>query len=337
MAEQERAAAKPNDLGFPAATGEWSRDKWVKVIIAGSLLLLVYLVLAIWLVPEWVANGVHSSNPEADATAQASERGSVRTAMLAVLAGAIASVGAIYTARTFALNRRAQITDRFTRAIDHLGSDKMEVRLGGIYALERIAHESPEEHGPIVEVLTAYVRENSRWPPPDLPGHESLERAETDPDAASPLDVRSPPWAAVDIAAILTVLCRRNLSHEKARPLRIDLSNANLGRVSAVGIDLQGAYLDGTRLDRADLHGAKLQDVRLRAATLRGTALIGAQLQGARLQGATFENASLQGANLDTQHVGRQTHFGGAWYNRDTVWPPGIRPEDVGAEPDDRP
>ena len=42
-----------------------------------------------------------------------------------------------------------------------------EVRLGGIYALERIDKESPERayHSTVMEVLTAYVRENPPWPP----------------------------------------------------------------------------------------------------------------------------------------------------------------------------
>src|SRR5215212_7701039 len=60
---------------------------------------------------------------------------------------------------------QGQITERFTRAIDQLGSEKLEIRLGGIYALERIDKETPERayHGTVMEVLTAYVRENSRW------------------------------------------------------------------------------------------------------------------------------------------------------------------------------
>src|SRR3712207_3973288 len=43
------------------------------------------------------------------------------------------------------LTRQGQITERFTRAIDQLGHDRTEIRLGGIYALERIAKESEED------------------------------------------------------------------------------------------------------------------------------------------------------------------------------------------------
>ena len=41
------------------------------------------------------------------------------------------------------ITRQGQITERFTRAIDQLGSEKLEIRLGGIYSLERIDKESP--------------------------------------------------------------------------------------------------------------------------------------------------------------------------------------------------
>jgi hypothetical protein len=42
------------------------------------------------------------------------------------------------------LSRESQIADRFTRAVEQLGNrDALDVRLGGIYALERLAHDSP--------------------------------------------------------------------------------------------------------------------------------------------------------------------------------------------------
>lgn len=103
--------------------------------LAGAALLIPATVVAVFLIvvvvrlaPEWLASGGKDN---------AQEVGDVRTALLAVLAGVLAATGAIYTARTYALNRRGQITDRFTNAIDQLGSDKVEMQLGGIFALER--------------------------------------------------------------------------------------------------------------------------------------------------------------------------------------------------------
>jgi hypothetical protein len=64
-------------------------------------------------------------------------------------------------AETLRITNEGQITERFTRAIDQLGSPQLELRLGGIYGLESIANESPTYHWPIMEVLTAYVRVHS--------------------------------------------------------------------------------------------------------------------------------------------------------------------------------
>jgi hypothetical protein len=41
------------------------------------------------------------------------------------------------TVRTYRLTQQGQITDRYTKAIEQLGAEKLEVRLGGIYALGR--------------------------------------------------------------------------------------------------------------------------------------------------------------------------------------------------------
>src|SRR5215213_3075144 len=43
------------------------------------------------------------------------------------------------TEENLRLTRERQITERITQAFDQLGSEKLEIRLGGIYALERIA------------------------------------------------------------------------------------------------------------------------------------------------------------------------------------------------------
>ncbi len=56
------------------------------------------------------------------------------------------------------------MTDRYTKATEQLGSDKLDVRIGGIYALERIARDSARDHPAVMEVLAAFIREHSREP-----------------------------------------------------------------------------------------------------------------------------------------------------------------------------
>lgn len=79
---------------------------------------------------------------------------------LSILGGGLVYAVWQYLRRTEAqlqLANERQLTDRFSQAIAHLASDKLEVRLGGIYTLELLAHESPDRHGLTSDLLTAFV------------------------------------------------------------------------------------------------------------------------------------------------------------------------------------
>ena len=83
-----------------------------------------------------------------------------------ILGGAFFLVTIYVAWQNLVVSQEKHKTDLFTKAIDQLGNDKqIEVRLGGIYALERIARDSEKDHGPIMEVLTAFVRLHAPWPP----------------------------------------------------------------------------------------------------------------------------------------------------------------------------
>jgi hypothetical protein len=59
---------------------------------------------------------------------------------------------------------RNHVVEVFNRAVDQLGSEKLEVRLGAIYTLKRISRDPQyiDYRIPILETLTAYVRERTR-------------------------------------------------------------------------------------------------------------------------------------------------------------------------------
>jgi Pentapeptide repeats (8 copies) len=209
----------------------------------------------------------------------------VSTTLLQGVGGLVLVAGAIATWRQFRLNREGQVTERFTRAIDQLGSEKLEVRLGGIYALERIARDSARDHGPIMEVLTAYIRENApaeRMVPARVKkGEKSLK-------------------LATDIQAVLTVLGRRTPRRGEV-PLNLaetNLQGANLGGLNLQGAILWDVNLQGAHLAETDLQGAILWDANLQGAQLDGVNLQGANLGGANLQGANLKGINLRGANV---------------------------------------
>jgi len=71
------------------------------------------------------------------------------------------------------------MTQTYARTLDHLARHldgdrplaaiSPDVRLGGIYSLERIARDSAAQRPAIAQILAAYVRAHSPWPP-TLPG-----------------------------------------------------------------------------------------------------------------------------------------------------------------------
>jgi hypothetical protein len=212
-----------------------------------------------------------------------------------ILGGAALLSGLYFTWRTLQVNREGQITDRFTRAIDQLGKTGdegrklLEIRLGGIYALERIARESKEDHWPIMEVLTAYIRQNAP---------RKLEKEST--EEGSDEEVRAPD---PDVQAIMTVLRRRTryFGHGEPEPLdlhKTDLSGANLSKANLLRANFSEANFWQANLQSADLRKANLREVNLQGAHLQYANLQGAFLQGAFLQYANLQGAFLQGAFL---------------------------------------
>jgi len=213
------------------------------------------------------------------------------------------------------LNR---LSEHFTKAVEQLANPEITVRLGGIYALERIAKKSKDDHWTIMEVLTAFVREKRRL-------KEEGEREQL-------------PKIPTDIQAALTVIGRRNCENETENQ-RLDLHNtdigwadlrgANLKKVILIGANLEGsnlteeadleesylheanlkeAYLIAAKMERAILQKANLQQASLERAELARADLSeaelqGANLNGAKLQGANLIRAKLQGAKLSKANL----------------------------------
>ncbi|MFI7224221.1 hypothetical protein ACIBO5_13440 [Nonomuraea angiospora] len=61
------------------------------------------------------------------------------------------AAGLFYTARSLDATQEGQITERYTRAIEQIGSNPLEGRVGAIYALERISRDSPRDQRTVVD------------------------------------------------------------------------------------------------------------------------------------------------------------------------------------------
>jgi hypothetical protein len=144
---------------------------------AGAVVLALFFVWVLFVpAADWLArHDIGNVTGTSLETARNNARGN-----LLALTAALAGFGAlVFTARNFALQRRAltlsqqaqqrthelteqgQVTDRYTKAIEQLGSGQLDVRLGAIYALERIVIDSARDQSTIVEVLAAVAREHA--------------------------------------------------------------------------------------------------------------------------------------------------------------------------------
>ena len=266
-----------------------------------------------------------------------------------ILGGTALLSGLYFTWRTLQVNREGQITDRFTRAIDHLGKvdDKgnklFEIRVGGIYALERISRESEEDYWPIMEILTAYVRQNAPWPPKagQRSRGDATEEQSAVEDSGEKSETTEPSAPDPDIQAVITILRRRSRSFGKGEPEHLDLrqtnlSGANLTRANLFAANLSGANLSGADLivanlsaaylPRADLSAAYLAGADLSRANLAGANLLGARLYGVDLSNVNLSGASLYGVDLSRTQNLTQEQLEQAEGNKNTKLPPDLKP-----------
>jgi Pentapeptide repeats (8 copies) len=219
-------------------------------------------------------------------------RDAARGRRLALGAGLLAAGALVVTARSRARSRAGQLADRYALALGQLGREELDVRIGGIHALERVARDSPGHHPAVMGMLADFIRERSGPPrPPPGPGRQAPE-----------------PSPRPDVQAAITALGRRRTERD-LRP--VDLAGADL-----TGADLTGAVLAGAVLARADLLAARLVRADLSGADLGGARLTGANLAGADLTGADLADADLAGADL------ARARFAGAELTG-ALWPAG--------------
>ncbi|QFY09565.1 hypothetical protein GBF35_25545 [Nonomuraea phyllanthi] len=308
------------------------------ILMVAAVLLLAGLVWVLGPGARWVVDlDVDVTKlPEKDLATAAD---AVRGRALAIATGLVALAAVYYTARnaetarraveltqqtstrTLELTEQGQVTDRYTKAIQQLSdADNPHIRIGGIYALERIAQDSERDRHTVQEVLTAFVRAYVRDPAPPSAIAKEGEKSQ---------DLRGPrvPEVRADVQAALTVIGRADMSDADLR--RADLAGANLIRATLIGAKLEGADLSNsllaeanlakawlsnatllravlikanlskTILEAAALSHALLAEVKLTGADLTGAKLISADLTGADLTGATLHQANLAAAKME--------------------------------------
>ena len=244
-------------------------------------------------------------------------------ALVAIATAPFALLKAWVNERTATTAEQGHITERMTKAIEQLGAEKtvyrageantepnLEVRLGAIYALERIAQDSERDHIPIMETLCAYVRQNTNEAKPkDIVLEDIIEESldfgtnlssmkDQPVKRALFIGLGSTASLRVDIRAVLSNFSRRTsnrIAKEKFSnpPFCMDFSHANLQCVDFSFYDLKYANMTHSHLE-----GAALRWTQLEGAQLGGAIMVGTDLRGANIDHASFLMSQIEFADL---------------------------------------
>jgi hypothetical protein len=240
------------------------------------------------------------------------DRHNARLLVVSIGGAVVLLAGLLYTAGSYRLAHRGQVTDRFIKALERLGSEELYVRYGGIMALEQIVQDAPDHAARVLGVFIRTRAPQRRTDPNEaVPEGSTASRNATPPHQAqaAPL-VELPDRPEEDLQAALTALARHNARRRVRQQQPIILNHLHLAGALFYGADLTDALLDGADLTGAQLTGANLTGAQLVKADLTGAQLDGADLIGAWLPGANLTRTRLDGAVLD-----------GMLWSGDTEWP----------------
>ncbi|WP_375551692.1 pentapeptide repeat-containing protein [Rhodophyticola porphyridii] len=268
---------------------------------------------------------------------------SIGALLVALLGAPFLIWRSVVAQKTVDVTEQGLITDRINAAVASLGEEKtrgtgdavetvpnMEVRIGAIYALERIARENLDFHVQIMEILCAYIRENSPLQDAIQSPHEVFDRLTmsdktgqglTDEEAFAHEDygaanlfgwnpteltmdnlkewTKNLPPLRSDIQAALTVIGRRRPNQKRAEKVNstsdldfcINLRRTNLQRARLIG-DFEHSILDGARLCGAWLEGSFTHAL-----------ILDASLRALNARKSNFVDSDFSGSTLDAATV----------------------------------
>jgi hypothetical protein len=189
----------PNDTGI---AGVW-------VAILGGILLLYGCLLVF---PRTLSQGYQER--EGGEHPRILVENEIRTTLLQALLAAVVLIGAVSTWQQFSaaaeglkISRHTQITEQFSNAAEQLGSERLEVRIGAVYTLDRLTRTAEGDEGrwdslTVYRLLAAYIKAHSPWP--TRPLDEDAQRRGV--NRYMPLELESLRKRAPDVQLALQVV-----------------------------------------------------------------------------------------------------------------------------------
>ena len=186
--------------------------------------------------------------------------------------------------------QQSLLNERYQRGAEMLGSSVLAVRIGGIYALARLAKDHPEQyHVQTMKVFCNFVR---------LPTNDNGINSHSNNDEGQDEQIRV---LRADVQEVMQAIGSRSLigiSLEQSEKVRLYLRDADISHLQVRSANLSGAWLTNANLSGAVLPYANLSSARLRSANLSNARLRCADLSNGKFWGADLSKAILRRANL---------------------------------------
>lgn len=282
----------------------WVRRLWpfLKWPLAWAAILAVVAALIVWVVaglrPDWAIlwkglTGVGGIQESWSATIR-----NLGLVVAGVLALGFAGWRTWVAHRQAGTARQSLLDERFQKAAEMLGSPLLSVRLGGVYGLEALMKEWPDQYyvrG--MRLLCAFVRSPAHADPESRPERSRASRSGSDLLRTFILASR----LRQDVQAVMDVLRDRDakwIALECESKFIPDFTAADLGQGDLKAVNLSGVILRWANLSLVDARGANLS-----WAIVESADFTGARLAGAILTGVLFDEVTVTAAEFSS--VGR--------------------------------
>ncbi len=171
-----------------------------------------------------------------------------------------------YAAKQAFISNEVNITERMSKAVEFLGSEKESARVGAILALERIAADSPRDHHTIFEQLSGFVKQRRFKKDCEI---GAVER---------------------DILLALNVIGRRRLRKQSSQ---IDLSQCDFR-----GIRLRYGFFENVNFFESNFDGASIFDCSFSESNLIRASFLGCIIKNSDFSKSKFQNSILDNARF---------------------------------------
>jgi uncharacterized protein YjbI with pentapeptide repeats len=278
------------------------------IFTIGILVILACLIIIIFL-PRQQAKRLRNSDVEK----RLAFENETRKTVIQILGGIAFFSTFYFSYKTYILSNEQQITNRFTETIRLLSDSNRDIRIGALYALERLCKDSEKDKISILQIINAYIRNRAPQSSKDILHRfvdSSLNKASSDDYSCSFYHPSNEVYVfqvdttkqELDIQVAIAILGTNNSGQ-----VPLNFTGLNLQGIDFRALDLSNSdfsYCDLTSDDfgKATIDSCKFNNVVANETNFAVT----------KMRKSSFENSLLQEANFYQADLSNSYIGGGA-------------------------